>query len=44
LVSADAKRNVFTRLEKIKEAERTIKMIGGEFVLAKDKLASRVRA
>ena len=37
LVSDDEKRNVFARLEKIKEAERKIKMIGGEFVLAKDK-------
>ena len=40
LVSDDEKRNVFARLEKIKEAERKIKMIGGEFVLAKDKAKS----
>ncbi len=30
LVSDDEKRNVFARLEKIKEAERKIKMVGGE--------------
>lgn len=40
LVSDDEKRNVFARLEKIKEAERKIKMVGGEFVLAKDKAKS----
>jgi DNA invertase Pin-like site-specific DNA recombinase len=40
LVSDDEKRNVFARLEKIKEAERKIKIVGGEFVLAKDKAKS----
>jgi putative DNA-invertase from lambdoid prophage Rac len=40
LVGDDEKRNVFARLEKIKEAERKIKMINGEFVLAKDKARS----
>lgn len=42
LVSADLNRNVFARLEKIKESERTIKLVGGEFVLAKDKVMGRV--
>lgn len=40
LVSEDEKRNVFARLEKIKQAERKIKIINGEFVLAKDKAKS----
>jgi putative DNA-invertase from lambdoid prophage Rac len=40
LVSNDEKRNVFARLEKIKEAERKIKIVSGEFVLAKDKAKS----
>ena len=43
LVSDDEKRNVFFRLEKIKEAERKIKMVDGEFVLAKDKSSTSRR-
>jgi hypothetical protein len=43
LVSDDEKRNVFFRLEKIKEVERKIKMVDGEFVLAKDKSSTSRR-
>jgi DNA invertase Pin-like site-specific DNA recombinase len=37
LVGDDENRNVYARLAKIKEVERKIKKVDGEFVLAKDK-------
>lgn len=40
LVSDDENRNVYARLAKIKEAERKIKKVDGEFVLAKDKAST----
>ncbi len=42
LVSDDEKRNVFARLARIKEVEKKIRLIDGEYVLAKD-LASTSR-
>jgi putative DNA-invertase from lambdoid prophage Rac len=36
LVSDDEKRNVFARLKKIIEAEKKIRLVDGEYVLAKD--------
>lgn len=42
LVSDDEKRNVFARLARIKEVEKKIRLVDGEYVLAKD-LASTSR-
>lgn len=42
LVSDDEKRNVFARLARLKEAEKKIRLIDGQYVLAKD-LASTSR-
>jgi hypothetical protein len=42
LVSDDEKRNVFARLARIKEVEKKIRLVDGQYVLAKD-LASTSR-